>query len=469
LGRRAVWLDEGFTVMHTDLPWSTFWEIAFDREMNAVLHSTVIHLLPWDHGSLWALRLPSAISVILLVPVTYLLGRRLFDPAVGALAAVFITSNGFVVEYGQEGRGYALLILVGAASSWLFVRALQQDDAPSWAGWVLVSCLLGYAHFFGVLVLVAQVAALGVRWLSRRTLDTPWRPAIIGLVCIGLAHLPIAWFFLAGGSKGQNDGLPPFTVERFVGIWVRLAGNLGVLLVVLVAVPCLVAVWTLWQSRRRIDEQAWSIAFCVLGVALPVVLVGLVSLVDTLFVARYFVEVIPFLALLAAFGLTRLRPTWAQAVVGAAIVVLGLAAVVTWHSTGSREDTNGLVGFLEEPGTVQAGDAVAFDPWFARIPTEVELWHHDELAEQLVPAYPAEPWEEWLPDDDPGELEDVAESSLAEIDADRVWVVQRNGVDGSTIAPLDPGLADALDQLGYEEVESETFDGLALTLYERGG
>src|SRR5688572_16784211 len=58
LGRRSVWLDEGFTVMHTDLPWDTFWEIVFDREMNAVLHSTIIHLLPWQDGSLWALRLP---------------------------------------------------------------------------------------------------------------------------------------------------------------------------------------------------------------------------------------------------------------------------------------------------------------------------------------------------------------------------------------------------------------------------
>jgi mannosyltransferase len=466
LTRRAIWLDEGFTVMHTDLPSGTYWEIVFDREMNAVLHSTVIHLLPWGEGSLWALRLPSAIAVILLVPATYLLGRRLFDPAVGALAAVLITSNGFVVEYGQEGRGYALLMLVAATSSWLFVRALQEDDAASWAGWVLVSCLLGYAHFFGVLVLVAQVAALGVRWIARRTVTTPWKPALIGLLCIGLAHLPIAWFFLTGGSKGQNDGLPPFTVERFVGIWVRLAGNFGVPLVVLVAIPCVAAVWALWQSRHHLDERAWAIAFCVLGVSLPVVLVALVSLVDTLFVARYFVEVIPLLALLAAFGLGRLRPTWAQAVVGTGIVLLGAAAVVTWHGTDSREETDAMVAFLDEPGTVQPGDVVAFDPWFARIPTEVQLGDHDDLADRLVPAYPAEPWGEWLPDDDPGEVDaDV----LAELDADRVWVVQRRGVDGSTIADLDTDLAAALDALGYQEVEAERFEGLALTLYDRTG
>jgi hypothetical protein len=140
--------------------------------------------------------------------------------------------------------------------------------------------------------------------------------------------------------------------------------------------------------------------------------------------------------------------------------------VVTWHGTDSREETDAMVAFLDEPGTVQPGDVVAFDPWFARIPTEVQLGDHDDLADRLVPAYPAEPWGEWLPDDDPGEVDaDV----LAELDADRVWVVQRRGVDGSTIADLDTDLAAALDALGYQEVEAERFEGLALTLYDRTG
>lgn len=467
LGDRSIWLDEGFTYAHTRLPAGDFWSIVVEREANAVLHSVITQNLTWVSDSAWWLRLPSALAVIALVPVTYLLGRRLFHPSVGAAAAVFVTCNGFVVEYGQEGRGYALLILVSAASSFLLVRALQEDDRASWIGWVAVSCLLGYAHFFGALVLVAQAVALGVRFLARSTLITRWRPVLVGFALLAVVHLPLAAFLLFGGSKGQNDGLPAFTPVRFVGVFVRVAGNLGIPLVLLVAIPCLLAVVELWRRRRDLDEQAWSILFCVAGVAVPVLLAAAVSLVDPLFVARYFVEVIPCLAVLTAYGLTRISVPWLRLAVGAGIVVLGFAAVVVWHGQPSREDARGLVEVLAapEPEGVEPGDAIVFDPWFARIPVEVYVGDDAALQDALDPAYPATAWGAWQPDDDPGSLD---ESELvADLEADRVWVVNRTGDEVALAGTSD--LDVALEEAGFEPALERSLDGLRLTRFDRSG
>lgn len=465
LTSRSIWLDEAFTVMHARLGAADFWELVFDREANAALHSTLIHAMGDLGGRAWALRLPSVVAVTLLVPVTYLFARRLFHPAVGAVAAVLVACNGFVVEYGQEGRGYALLMLVAAASAWLLVRALQEDDTFSWSAWVLVSCLLGYAHFFGALVLAAEAAALGVRWLARSTLVTRWRPILVGGAVIVVAHLPLAAFLAFGGSKGQNEGLPDFTPVRFVGIFVRLVGNFGVPLVVLVAIPCLLALHQVWQRRRVLDEQTWGIVLCTCGVAVPVLLAAAVSLVDPLFVARYFVEVIPFLAALTAFGLTRVRPPWLRVALAGGIVVLGLAGVASWHQQPSREDADGLVAILagDDADGVQAGDAIVFDPWFARVPIELALEDEPDAQDLLEPAYPDAPWGDWLPTDDPGPIDRPVVTSL---DAERIWVVQRRGPEGEEV-PVEPALAEALVASGFDEVLAEELDGLTLRRYDR--
>jgi hypothetical protein len=465
LGDRSIWLDEAFTVMHARLPAGEFWELVTDREANAVLHSLVIHLMGGLGEQAWWLRLPSVVSVVALVPTTHLLGRRLFHPKVGAMAAVLVACNGFVVEYGQEGRGYALLMLLSALSGFFLVRLLQEDDRWSWVGWVLVSALLGYAHFFGALVLAAEGLALLVRWFARSSLRTRWTPVLVGGAIVAVAHLPIAAFFAFGGSKGQNGGLPAFTPVRFLGVFVRLAGNFGVPLALLVAVPCVLALLAAWRKRSAFDEQAWGVVLCACGVAVPVLLAAAVSLVDPLFVARYFVEVIPYLAVLSAFGLTQVRTPWLRLGLAAAIVLLGLAAVVSWHAQPDREDAEALAAALAEPGPdgVEPGDVILFEPWFARIPVELQLEDEPAAQDALTPAYPATAWGDWLPTDDPGP---VTEDEVAALAAPRVWLVQRRGAEGEE-APVPEEVASGLEDAGYVEAAQQTFDGLTLTRFDR--
>jgi mannosyltransferase len=478
ISARSLWLDEAFTVMHSRLPTGEFFRIATEREANAVLHSTFMHAWIQVSQAEWWLRLPSAIAVTALVPVTYLLGRRLFHARVGVVAAVLVAANGYVAEYAQEGRGYALLMVMAAASTLLFVRYLQEPSSRTWWPWVLLTCLLGYAHFFGALVIGAQVLAL----LLRRGLPTPARRAWLGVAVIGLAHIPLAAFLALGGDKGQSEGLPDLTPVRFIGAFARLSGNLtlpngpgesgwgetllGAPLMVLVAIPCTVALVKLWRSRRSLDEHAWGILLLTAWVLVPIGSIAVLSLAKPLFGARYFVEVIPAIALLAAVGLSFIRPRWAQVALATGIVALGAAAVVVWHLQPPREDAAGVVDILSQPGAdgAEPGDVIVFAPWYARVPVEVYLEDQPDLVEDLEPIYPLTPWGEWTPDDDPGALDDP-EVIAATSSADRVWVVSRANDEGS--APELDTIDEALTGDGFTETVEEMLDGLVIRRYER--
>jgi mannosyltransferase len=74
----------------------------------------------------FALRAPSAVAGVALVLFTYLLGRRLFGPAVGLMAAFLGAISPFAVYYSQEARMYALLAALAAASTYVLVRILNK-------------------------------------------------------------------------------------------------------------------------------------------------------------------------------------------------------------------------------------------------------------------------------------------------------------------------------------------------------
>ena len=75
----------------------------------------------------------SAVFVAAAVYVVFLLGRRLAGSGTGLIAAFVLAVSPFAVKYGQEARGYALVMLL-VATSLLFCRSLssgQHQRVPS--------------------------------------------------------------------------------------------------------------------------------------------------------------------------------------------------------------------------------------------------------------------------------------------------------------------------------------------------
>lgn len=116
-----------------------------------------------------AIRLFSAISGILAIPVVFQIGKLLFHDRFGLMAALFLSVLGFHIQYSQEARPYSLYFLLTSLSVLFAVLAYKRTHY-AWAGYILSTVLLLYTHNTAVFA----VAAVMLFYL---VLPWPWKPA----------------------------------------------------------------------------------------------------------------------------------------------------------------------------------------------------------------------------------------------------------------------------------------------------
>ncbi len=462
LGTDSFWVDDGFTLTHASLGTADFWRVITDHEMNAAVYSAFMHgWVQLGDGEAW-MRLPSVLFATAVVPVVYLLGRRLFDERVGVTAAFLTAVNAFVVEYSHEARTYAFTLLVATASMLCLVRYLQQPGRGRWWAWVAVTAVLPHAHFFGALVVGAEAVAVALRG----RLPTPRRGLVGGLVAVGVLALPIAWFLAAGGDQGQVDNAPALTPVRFVGAFARLVGNGGPVLLGLAGVAVGFALWDA-ATRRRADgaltERTWATVLLGAWVAVPIATMALVSTVKPLFGARYFLLVAPGLILLMAAGVWAVPWRRAGVALLGLIVAVSLVATAFFYPRAAHDDFRAATSYVLDHA--EPGDAIVFQPWFTRVTFTVYADRSPERREALIPLDPDAPWGEWLLIDQPPEL--TAERAEALIEGhDRIWVLERAGTEEAPQAGDAATMTDALAANGYTAVDEQSFAGLDVTLYQ---
>jgi mannosyltransferase len=152
LGRASLWSDEVASVSIRDRSAGSLWHVIVHHEANMALFDLILHPWQWlGQGEAW-LRVPSTLCAIATVAVTALLGRRLAGAMAAAVAGTVVALNGFLVVYGQQVRGYALVMLLSTAVALLLVRALDLRRRRDWVLWALCAGALPYPHILGVLV-----------------------------------------------------------------------------------------------------------------------------------------------------------------------------------------------------------------------------------------------------------------------------------------------------------------------------
>lgn len=173
---RSIWWDESLSLFRAqqDLGYILSNRIDFPGiqtiDQHPPLYFLVLSLIIRIAGeSDLVLRLPSAFSVTLLVPLLYVVGRRLRSIRVGLLAAALGTLSPLYLWYGQEARMYTPLTSLALLGFYCLWREL---DTPNWR-W-LAGCLLmviaGIAtHYLFVLALPCYFGLVMARWWRRRS------------------------------------------------------------------------------------------------------------------------------------------------------------------------------------------------------------------------------------------------------------------------------------------------------------
>jgi hypothetical protein len=320
------------------------------------------------------------------VAVLYRLTGAVAGTGAALLAAALLAVHPQQVELSTMARAYAVVALVGLASSWVLVArerrtdrrgaqepggaytpgtaratdglaggagpasAAVRDGWPRLLAYTALTALAVHLHYSALLVAAAQVA-----WLAARR---RWRAAAAG--ALGAASV-LPWFLWSAGvgyAAEQNlVWIPPFS-EQTVTLWlttqlvdldVRWMSPEALALRWLLLVPVLALVVTgaLRIGRGRASREGRLLVWLWL---VPAVL-GLASVAagtNVLHKARYFATSSAALAALAAVGILSLRLTpRLRAAVAAAVLAAAAAASLAEVREPTGTDWRGMVRVLE--------------------------------------------------------------------------------------------------------------------------
>jgi uncharacterized membrane protein len=207
---------------------------------NHPLHTVLMHISGALFGDAeWALRLPALIAGVLMIPLTYVVGRAIDER--GALIAAALTATWpALVDYSTDGRGYTLLCcftLIAAASMGELARSGNTTAA-------LIFALAAALGFFTVPVMLYPFVALTAWGMSR----SPHRRriAIAAGGAIGLTILFYLPMLIVSGPHAllANPYVQPLSLGAFihalpayaVSVWSSMTAGLPIIIPIVIAV-----------------------------------------------------------------------------------------------------------------------------------------------------------------------------------------------------------------------------------------
>lgn len=195
LEAQPLWTDEGLSLYRArlDLPGILSNEImvrgVVTKDTTPPFYFLLLHFLRAGAGeSVFALRMLGVMAGVLMVPLLFLLGQRLFSKQAGLVTALLGALSPFHVWYSQDARTYSLLIALSLISVYASLRMrdpfASRSQRAMWIGaWLLTGVTMVYTHYTGFLVLAFEGAVLIVESIFQ--LQRRWL-----MVAIILASLP---------------------------------------------------------------------------------------------------------------------------------------------------------------------------------------------------------------------------------------------------------------------------------------
>jgi hypothetical protein len=245
-------------------------------------------------------------------------------------------------------------------------------------------------------------------------------------------------------------------------------GNGGLRLFALYLIPVLLAgfgAWKAWRANgRKLDN--WSRAFLLAWLIFPILVVLVVSLALPLFVNRYLIPCLPALVLIAAAGITSIRPKWLGLILCAAISAASFTGIASYYNRdfdSNRDNWLGATAFVLDHAQPQ--DGVFFFHRNGHVPFEFYRSQREF----------SQPWPEALQGQGSSELTGRdfkyrgidRELAAAKPAGDRVWLVLNYDADFFGNPHHSRDTARAVLSHGRHLIESQDFAGIIVQLYDR--
>jgi 4-amino-4-deoxy-L-arabinose transferase-like glycosyltransferase len=342
---QTLYGDEYFThAIVTENGLRGVWDAVYHTSITPPLHYGLAWLaVQFGGDSTVLVRLPSLILGTAIVPLVFVLARRMGNARAGLLAAALMALTPFAIWYSDEARAYATMMFLVALSTLALLRAVEGGERRWWVVYGLSACGALWTHYTAVFVIVAQ--AVWALWTHRELL----REVVIAGVAIAVGYLPWLPGFL---EQRRNDvgieiigELFPLSVGRVFELpLVALVGHpflslgdspgaRGLLLVLFLAALVGAAAVRrpagLGGLAPSLRSEAGLVAVLALATPIGLLLYGAAG--SSLYIPRNLAASVPAALVLLALLLDRLAasvtPRLALGAVGGFLAVLAVGAV----------------------------------------------------------------------------------------------------------------------------------------------
>lgn len=370
--RSPLWLDEALSVNIARLPLGEITG-ALEHDGHPPLYYVLLHgwMDLFGTGPV-AVRSFSGLWALGLFPLVWVAARRLGGNRVATYAVALLALSPFAIRYGTETRMYAMVSVLALAGWLLISDALVRPTRARLAAIALITGTLLWTHYWALWMLAAGGISLVVHAArarrEHRSADlAASRRVIAALVVGGMLFLPWLPTLLYQGTRTGTPWARPLrptemataTVADLGGGALAEAVLLGWLLALVVGLGLFGKVAGRFEVTLdlRTRPEGRPFAILIVGTLAIACVVGYAT--GATYATRYASVFFPFVVLLAALGLDRLRsrPT----VVGALGVLLllggigGVRNVVT-----DRTDARRSVTAIQADGL--PGDWVVYCP-----------------------------------------------------------------------------------------------------------
>jgi uncharacterized membrane protein len=339
------------------------------------LHPLVEWLIVHTLGSGdFAVRLPSLIAGIALVPAVAALGQELFDRRTAVVAALLAAVAPILVWYSQEVSVYALVTLFGTLAVLGALRATRRGSPHDWALHTVAAALALWSGWSGIFIVLASelVVLDGVLRRRRdneaiRSLLAGWAVDSAGLACqlVPLVILFVAQLHRAGGLSGlATVAASPVSFYTAVSnvSWALFGFHPSAVTAAFSALWPLGMLASLLLIGRGTTRASRLLLACALIPMLGTLVLGLLA--SGAFDVRYAVAGVPAAMVLLA-SIVR---GWIPGRAGRGLVLVGVLVVLVGAPVDQQIDPNNPRRYDYGPALTQVrreaghGAAVYFEP-----------------------------------------------------------------------------------------------------------
>lgn len=223
---RSLWSDELAGILTAQRPLKD--GLLQLQDFSAPLYQMILRvLINSEYPPEWLIRLPALVfSVLGLVSIGFF-AKRLFGTRVAAIAILLVAVNPMFMKYAGEGRPYSMFLLFSVLSMLTFYNFINKYKFVQIFLYIVSTSLLIYSHYFGFLVLGAQI----IYALSKAMIVKEERQQVMMLVAsffiiffISIPALCLISRHLLNGVKGIVGWIGrPQVIDL---IWIRQSGEL---------------------------------------------------------------------------------------------------------------------------------------------------------------------------------------------------------------------------------------------------